>query len=125
MSIACQLAAEHRASVTAFTVIEVPSELPLDAHMIDEEEEAKQLLAEAQAIGDVYGVSVAPRVVRARWAGAAIVEEASKVASEIIVLRAPRTKRASRRAPIFGRTVDHVLKHAPCRVMVAAAQADQ
>jgi nucleotide-binding universal stress UspA family protein len=124
MSIACQLAAERGASVTALTVIEVPSELPLDCHMLDEEEAAKRLLAEAHAIGDSCGVSVVPRVVRARAAGPAIVEAASSDAAEIIVLRAPRRGRASRRAPIFGLTVDHLLKHAPCRVMVAAPQAE-
>ena len=123
MSIACQLAAEHGASVTAFTAIEVPSELPLDCHMLDEEAEAKRLLAEAQAIGDTYGVSIAPRAVRARSAGPAIVEEALSDSTEIIVLRTLRKERASSRAPIFGLTVDHVLKHAPCRVLVAASRA--
>jgi nucleotide-binding universal stress UspA family protein len=34
---------------------------------------------------------------------------------------APRRDRSPRRGRIFGDTVDFVLKHAPCRVMVAAA----
>jgi nucleotide-binding universal stress UspA family protein len=121
MAIACRLAAERKTSVTAVSVIEVPPELPLNAHMFDEEEELKPILAEASAIAELYGVSVEVRILRRRRAGEAIVEEAKRLKSEIIVLSAPRKLRASRRAPVLGRTVDYVLKHAPCRVMVAAA----
>jgi basic amino acid/polyamine antiporter, APA family len=123
MEIACRLAAESRASVTAVSVIEVPIELPLNAHMFDQEEELKPVLAEARAIAELYGVGVETRTLRGRSAGEAIVEEAKRLRSEIIVLSAPRKLRVSRRAPVFGRTVDFVLKHAPCRVMVAAAPA--
>jgi nucleotide-binding universal stress UspA family protein len=56
--------------------------------------------------------------VRARQAGRAIVEEADRRGAEIIVLGAPRGKHKH----IFGHTVDFVLKHAPCRVMVAAGR---
>jgi nucleotide-binding universal stress UspA family protein len=121
MAIACRLAAERRTSVTAVGVIEVPAELPLDAHMTDEEEQLKPVLAEASAIAELYGVGVEARTLRGRAAGEAIVEEAKQARSEIIVLSAPRKMRASRRAAVFGSTVEYVLKHAPCRVMVAAA----
>jgi basic amino acid/polyamine antiporter, APA family len=121
MRIACELAAERGSSVTAVTVIEVPAELPLDSHMIDEESRAQDLLGRAQDMGDLYGVGVAVRVLRARHAGEAIVDEASRSRSEIVVLRAPRKRRVRTRAPIFGRNVHFVLKHATCRVMVAAA----
>jgi nucleotide-binding universal stress UspA family protein len=123
MEIACRLAAERRTSVTAVSVVEVPVELPLDAHMFDAEDELKPVLAEASAIAELYGVSVEARTLRGRSAGEAIVQEAKRARSEIIVLSAPRKQRASRRAPVFGSTVDYVLKHAPCRVMVAAAPA--
>jgi nucleotide-binding universal stress UspA family protein len=124
MDIACRLAAEHGASVTAMTVIEVPVELPLDAHMLEEEAEAKRVLEVAQAIAACNGVSASAQLVRGRKAGEAIVEEAGRANTEIIVLRAPRKRRTSRRARLFGGTVDFVLKHAPCRVMVAAAPPD-
>jgi len=61
------------------------------------------------------------RIVRARRAGRAIVDEAARRGSEIIVMGAPRRDEHGRRARIFGGTVDFVLKNAPCRVMVAAA----
>ena len=85
-----------------------------------EEAEAKRLLAEAKAIGDLYGVNVAARIVRARAAGAAIVDETDRARTEIIVLRAPRKQRLGKRAAIFGKTVDYVLKKAPSEVLIVA-----
>jgi nucleotide-binding universal stress UspA family protein len=58
------------------------------------------------------------RVVRGRHAGREIVKEADRRQSEIVVLGAPR----GRHRDIFGKTVDYVLKNAPCRVMVAAGK---
>jgi nucleotide-binding universal stress UspA family protein len=120
MALACRLAADRGALVTALAAIEVPRELPLDAQMPDDEAEAERVLAEARAIAELYGVSVTTRVVRARAAAEAIVEAAANDGTEIVVLGAPRKRRASRRTPIFGRTVAVVLAQAPCRVMVAA-----
>ena len=120
VDVACRLAAERRASIAAVTVIELPLELPLDADLPEEVERADDLLDEARAIGESYGVDVVGRLVRARSAGRAIVDEAERRHAEIVVIGAPRTDPRKRRA-IFGDTVDFVLKHAPCRVMVAAA----
>lgn len=121
MPIACRLAADRRATVTAVAVIEVPAELPLDAHMFEEEEQLKPVLADASAIAESYGVGIKAKTLRARAAGEAIVQEAAYADSEIIVVSVPSKLRLSRRAAVFGSTVHYVLKHAPCRVMVAAA----
>jgi nucleotide-binding universal stress UspA family protein len=63
---------------------------------------------------------VIPRLVRARNAGAAIVVEADRRATEIIVIGAPRHDLSRRKQAIFGRTVDKVLKNASCRVLLTA-----
>jgi APA family basic amino acid/polyamine antiporter len=117
--LACRLAAERGARVVAVTVVEVPLDLPLDAYLPEEVEEANRQLDEARAIGDSYGLRVIGRLVRARSAGRAIVDEAERRASEIVVMGASRRRRGTRRG-IFGETVDFVLKNAPTRVMVAA-----
>ncbi len=123
MQVACRLAGERRASIIAETVIEVPLELPLDAYLPERVEEANEQLDEASAIGELYGVRVTERIVRARNAGRAIVDEATRRDSEIIVMGGPRRVRlAVGKRAIFGDTVDFVLKHATCRVMVAAAK---
>ena len=121
LDVACRLATERRARVVALAVIEVPLELPLDAEMPGAEAEANVLLDDARTIGDSYGVDVIGRIVRHRRAGRAIVREAEQRNSEIIVMGAPRRRRAQ--GPVFGGTTDYVLKHAPCRVMVVAARA--
>ena len=96
------------------TVIEVPLELPLDAYLPEEVEEANEQLDEARAIGESYGVNVIGRIVRARNAGQAIVDEATRRGAEIVVMGGPRRVRlAAGRRAIFGDTVDFVLKHAP------------
>jgi APA family basic amino acid/polyamine antiporter len=103
-------------------VLVVPLELSLDAELSGNAEgKANDLLDEARAIGDAYGVDVVGRLVRARSAGGAIVEEAERRNSEIVVMGAPRHDEQRSRGRIFGGTVDFVLKNAPCRVMVAAA----
>jgi APA family basic amino acid/polyamine antiporter len=122
VDVACSLAAERGAIITAVAVIEVPLEQPLSTELPDEERLAHHELAEARALGESYGVRVLERLVRSRSAGRAIVEEAERRSSEIIVLGAPRKSAARRGKGVFGKTVDYVLKHAPCRVMVAAAR---
>jgi basic amino acid/polyamine antiporter, APA family len=120
MAFAAELADEHGSTITAMVVIEVPSELPLEAHMLEEEAEAKRALEEARAIGNARGVNVKTRTLRARLAGEAIVAAAEEARADLVVLRAPRRQDLGPRARKFGKTVDHVLKHAPSRVMVAA-----
>jgi APA family basic amino acid/polyamine antiporter len=120
MDVACRLAAERRASIVAFTAIEVPLDQPLDAELPDEVHEANEQLDEARAIGDSYGVRVTGRIARTRNIGRAIVDEAIRRNSEIIVMAGPRRVRLQRgRRRVFGDAVDFVLRHAPCRVMVA------
>ena len=79
---------------------------------------ADEMLDDARAAASSYGVRTIDRVVRARSAGRAIVEEAARRHAEIVVLGAPR----ARRRDIFGKTVDYVLKNASCRVMIAAGR---
>ena len=120
MALAAELAEDRGTRITALVVVEIPAELPLEAHMFKEEAAAKRTLEDARAIGSARGLNVRTRVLRARLAGEAIVAEASKAGADLVVLRAPRKQRIGRRGRMFGKTVDHVLKHVPCRVMVAA-----
>jgi APA family basic amino acid/polyamine antiporter len=119
IDLACRLAADRGATIAAVSVVVVPLELPLDSTLEAEEARADLALDAAAAIAELYGVNVTERLLRDRSAGRAIVEEATRRDSEIIVMGAPRTGRPR---PLFSETVDYVLKHAPCRVMVAASR---
>jgi len=118
IDLAARLSAERGATIVALRVIVVPLDQPLDCLLPEEEAEADKLLDDARAMAEIYGVRTVDRIVRARNAGRAIVEEAERRQAEIIVLGAPR----GRHRDIFGKTVDYVLKNAPCRVMVAAGK---
>ncbi len=118
VELAARLATERAGRIVLLRVIVVPLELPLDADLTEQLDDAYNLLDELRATAEGYGVRTVERVVRARKAGRAIVDEAERRAAEIIVLGAPR----GRHRAIFGHTVDYVLKHAPSRVMVAAGR---
>jgi nucleotide-binding universal stress UspA family protein len=121
MDVACQLAAERRARIIALNVLEVPLDQELGDHLGELEDIANAELDEAAAIGDSYGVRVLTRLERAHAAGPAIVAEADARNAEIIVLGSPRKRLSAQESAVFGSTVDYVLKHARCRVMVTAA----
>ena len=118
VEVAARLATERAGRIVLLRVIVVPLELPLDADLTEQVDDAYDLLDIAQAVAEPYGVRVVERIVRARHAGHAIVDEADRRGTEIVVLGA---RRGNYKA-IFGSTVEYVLKHAPCRVMVAAGR---
>jgi nucleotide-binding universal stress UspA family protein len=62
------------------------------------------------------------RFLRERSAGQAIVEEAYRRDTEIVVMGARRHELVGGGRAVFGHTVDYVLRNAPCRVMVAAPE---
>jgi APA family basic amino acid/polyamine antiporter len=122
LDVACSLAAERGSRIVALNVLEVPLDRPLDSDMEELEDAANRELDEAIAIGDSYGIKVHDRLVRARNAGVAIVEEAERRGSEIIVIGTPRKSLTRSQREVFGHTVDYVLRHAPCRVLVTASR---
>ena len=117
---AARVADERAARVAIVHVIELPLDLPLDVRLPDVEDAANETLDRSAALVESYGVRAVVRLVRARSAGPAIVEEADRRNAELIVVGGPRAHIGRRR--IFGRTVDYVLKHSPTRVMIAAGR---
>jgi basic amino acid/polyamine antiporter, APA family len=119
IDLACRLATDRGATIAALSVIVVPLDQAVDTRLEDEERRADDALEIAAAIAELYGVKFNERLIRARHPGRAIADEAGRRQSEIIVMGAPR---AGRGRAVFSDTVDFVLKHAPCRVMVVAGQ---
>ncbi|MBM2824067.1 MAG: universal stress protein, partial [Thermoleophilia bacterium] len=123
MDVACRLAAERGSRIVALNVLEIPLDRSLNDDLPEFERVANRELDEAVAIGDSYGVRVLGRLERARSAGLAIVTEAEARDAEIIVIGSPKRRLTGAQAAVFGKTVDYVLKHAPCRVLVTASEA--
>ncbi|MBI4172536.1 MAG: universal stress protein [Actinobacteria bacterium] len=115
---AVALAKERGAALEALYVVRVPLALPLDATPPEQEERAATSLEEARLLGEEHGVEVETATVHARSIGHAIVERARERGVDLIVLgSSPRWRRQS---AFFSPTVDYVLRHAPCEVLVVA-----
>ncbi len=115
---AVRLASEHGAKIEALHVILVPLERPIDGQLAQDEARAVESLSEARAIGQENGVEVTGTAVCARAIGRAVVDRAQETGADLIVLgSSPRWRRQSR---FFSPTVDFVLRHAPCEVLIVA-----
>jgi nucleotide-binding universal stress UspA family protein len=115
---AVRLAQERGATVEALFVLKVPLDQPLDAPLVELEEQAAASLAEAHALGADHGVQVNGRTIRARSIGDAIVQAADEAGADLIVLgSSPRWRRQSR---FFSPTVDYVLRKSSAEVLIVA-----
>jgi APA family basic amino acid/polyamine antiporter len=122
-------------TIEALWIFEVPMALPIDARLPDTQlERARAALRRAKAVGEEYeGVEVATATVRARRAGAAIVEEARRRGVQAIVLAAEEPSRirggallGGRGAPLdnfVGDATKYVVSKAPCEVILTAPPA--
>ncbi|MEI7760302.1 MAG: universal stress protein [Thermoleophilia bacterium] len=119
LATAVALAKERRANVEAVFVVRVPRAFPLEGPLPEDVRlRAEASLAEARALGEENGVEVVTRTIVGRSIGHAIVEEARDRGIDLIVLgSSPRWRRQSR---FFSPTVDHILRHAHCEVLVVA-----
>jgi hypothetical protein len=99
---AARLAADRRATIAAVHVLEVPLELPIDAPLPELEAEANDLLEDARGLVEAYGVRVVTRLVRARRAGPAIVEEADSRHADLRPHRRPRASGQPEPRPAHG-----------------------
>jgi nucleotide-binding universal stress UspA family protein len=123
-AVAAQLVAQ-KGELVFVHVLEVPLEFPLDAPAPPAEEDARrrarELLARCEAAADRYGVTCRRALRRRHAAGPAIVDAAEQVGASLVVIGGEQRFARSGRLRL-GTTATYVLKHAPCRVMVVAAE---
>jgi APA family basic amino acid/polyamine antiporter len=125
----------HNSTIEALWIFEVPMALPIDARLPDVHlERARAALRRAKAVGEEYeGVEVATATVRARRAGAAIVDEARRRGVQAIVLAAEEPSRirggallGGRGGPLdnfVGEVTKYVVSKATCEVILTAPPA--
>jgi APA family basic amino acid/polyamine antiporter len=119
---AARLAGERGATIAVLHVLEVPLGRALDDDLGAIEDRANQLLDDAQALVEEYGVRAVTRLVRARSAGRAIVDEAIARNAELVVVGARRGGRGRAATQLLGRDAQYVLKASPVRVLVTAGR---
>jgi APA family basic amino acid/polyamine antiporter len=103
------------ATVDALYVLRVPPQLSLGAGMEDEEAAGRAVLDSARVRGRKSKLKVRTTLIRTRNPGAAIVEEAERLNSEVIfvsTLHAPSSEHA------LGPTASYLLERRPCRIVI-------
>jgi basic amino acid/polyamine antiporter, APA family len=112
---AARLAARRRRGIHVLAIVNVPTHLPLDAPLEEQESEAQSKIEQAKLIGGMRVTGSVQRV-RPGQAGQAIVEEARAIKAAAIVMEL----RYRNGTPLYGKTLQAVLAERPCRVIVAA-----
>jgi nucleotide-binding universal stress UspA family protein len=116
VKLACDLAKKSKAEIYVVYIIEVKRSLPLDAVIESEVQRAEEVLTRAEDIAAEGDYEVETDLIQAREAGSAIVDEAMQRDVDLVVMGLTYKTRFG----VFdlGGAVPHVLKEAPCRVLL-------
>ncbi|HET8814877.1 MAG TPA: amino acid permease [Solirubrobacterales bacterium] len=117
---AVKLASKRRRGIHVHSMLTVPTNLPLNAEMPEQEAEAQRKIEEAKLIG---GQRVTGHVARVRpgQAGYSVADEAAEIKAEAIVVGL----RYRNGAPLYDKTLQTVLGERPCRVIVVSNPPDR
>ncbi len=117
---AIKLASKRRRGVHIHSMLTVPTDLPLNADLRDQEAEAQSKVEQAKLIG---GQRVTGHVERVRpaQAGYSISDEAKLISAAAIVVGL----RYRNGAPLYDKTLQTVLSERPCRVLVVSDRSGQ
>jgi basic amino acid/polyamine antiporter, APA family len=112
---AAKLASKRRRGIHIHSMVTVPTNLPLDAELPEQEAEAQSKVEQAKLIG---GQRVTGHVHRVRpgQAGYAIADEAKLINGAAVVVGL----RYHNGAPLYDKTLQTVLGERPCRVIVVS-----
>lgn len=119
MVTACKVAAERNATIVVLAAVEIPQTLPLNADLGARDQFVNQQLDAARVIGDEYGVEVITRIVRARRAERAILDEITFRESQLVVVGVGLQRISS--APVVSRTIDRIIRRSRTRVLIVRA----
>ena len=117
---AVKLASKRRRGIHVHSMLTVPTHLPLNAEMPEQEAEAQRKVEEAKLIG---GQRVTGHVARVRpgQAGYSVAEEAELIKAAAIVVGL----RYRGGVPLYDKTLQTVLGERPCRVIVVSDPTDK
>ena len=118
MKVGCQLAKGTDAEIVAVSVAEIGFGLPLDAEADVLDQPAREALEHAAAVArELCGTQVRARLLRAREAGPALVDEATEQQAGHLVL-GYHGRHGIIGEVLLGSCVRYVATHAPCRVIL-------
>lgn len=116
IKLACSLAKKSKAKIYVVYIIQVKRSLPLDAEIESEIKKAEEVLTRAEDIAAEEDYEIETDLLQAREVGPAIVDEAMERDVNLILMGINYKKRFG----VFslGIAVPHILKEAPCLVML-------
>ena len=101
--------------VYAIFVLPVPSQLSLEAGLEDEEAQGRSVLESARIQARRAGIKIHTGLIRTRNPGAALVEEAERVGSDVIYWSTIHAPAGEQR---IGPTAAYLLSKRPCRIII-------
>ncbi len=114
--LACRLARRDKASILAVYIIPIDRTLPLDAEMKGEVGTAEAVLDRMEGYAAEEGCTIETDLLQAREVAPTIVDEAVEREVDLILMGASYKTQFGQFS--LGTTIPHVMKHAPCRVIL-------
>jgi nucleotide-binding universal stress UspA family protein len=112
----CRMARQEKSEIHAIYVMEVPLDLPLESELSSAITKGERILETIEAIGaEERFRNVEAKLLRARNAGPALVQETEDRRIDLIVLGVPYRKRFGTFR--VGSTASYIFNNASCRVL--------
>ena len=119
----CRMARQDKSEIHAIYVIEVPLDLPLESELTHAIATGERILETIEAIGaEEKFRDVEAKLLRARHAGPALVQETEDRHIDLIVLGVPYRKRFGTFR--IGSTASYIFNNASCRVLFLRDRAE-
>jgi APA family basic amino acid/polyamine antiporter len=118
LDVAAQLAAERRASLVLLAFTEIPLGEEMDLEIDGLDETVERLAAAGRAVAERYGIRVHTTHLRTRDPAEAILAEANRRDSQVILLRSTGLQRADLRQVTYDHAVRRIVSEARQRVMI-------
>lgn len=116
VALACRLAKQDKADIIAVYVIPIDRTLPLDAEIETEVKKAEAILDRMESIAADQNCRLETDLLQARELAPTIVDEAIEREVDLIVMASAYQQRFGQFS--LGEMIPHILKHAPCRVIL-------
>jgi len=115
LRIACHLIFDE-SRITAVYVVPIPKDMPVGAET-PQEEEARETLQRAVAVGRELGVDVETYVAKAPEVAEGVNETAATLVADAIVMSL-RRRHTPEETMVLSHTASRILRHAPCHVVI-------
>jgi nucleotide-binding universal stress UspA family protein len=117
VTLAADIARAGRAEIVGVHVVEIDWTLPLDADVAGHDENAQRVLDIAEATAEAAHYQMETVLLQARDVGAAIVDEATERAADVVICGLPFRRRFGGDFAV-GPTIPYILKNSPCAVWI-------